>query len=92
MRYFSLAQMAVAAAATLQFYLVTPHLARISSHILPDAETGTFLWPLCLAWSKQEGAEGHATHSNAYLVAMLSRRSSAFTRNVIIRGGGDCSK
>lgn len=87
-----MAQMAAAAAATLQFYLVSPHLARISSHILPDVETGTFLWPLCSARSKQDGAEGHATHLNAYSVAMLSRRSSGFTRNVIIRGGGDCSK
>lgn len=90
MRYFSLAQMA--AAATLQFYLVSPRLARISSHILPGVETGTFPWPLCLAWSKQEGAEGHAAHLNAYSVAMLSCRSSDFTRNVIILGGGDCFK
>lgn len=89
MRYFSLGRMAAAAAApTLQFYLVSPHLARISSHILPDVEIGTFLWPLCLAWAKQEGAEGHATHLNAYSVAKLWGRSSAFTRNVIICGGG----
>lgn len=28
-------------------------------------EDGNFSWPLCLAWSKQVGAEGHSTYLNA---------------------------
>lgn len=84
-KYFPMAQMAAAA---LQFCLVSsPHLACISSHILPGVKTGNFSWPLCLAWSKQVGAEGRSTYLNACSVAMFSSSGSAFTRNVIGFGG-----
>lgn len=77
-KYCPMSQMVVAA---FHFCLVPPHLACISSHVLPGVKTGTFLGHH--AWSKQVGAEGRSTYLNAYSMAMLSTGGSAFTKNVI---------